>query len=102
MMRGRIQAEQFAVQHVREPGERVPVAEVPVVEGPFHATPRETGLDGRVLGDVIAVVIDDEGVAARRQIRQQGDEREQQADEARAIHGLIFMKFSGRRLEAKF
>ena len=57
MMRAGVQAEQLAVQHVRKPGQRMPVAGVPGREGPFDAGPGQAVLDHLIFGDVIVVVI---------------------------------------------
>ena len=57
MMRAGIQAEQFAVRHVRKPGERMPVARVAGGERPLDARPGQAVLDDGIFGDVIVVVI---------------------------------------------
>jgi len=53
---GGIQAEHAAVNHVREPGERMPVAGGHRGESPFHAGPRHAVLHDGLVGNVKAVV----------------------------------------------
>ena len=53
--------EQARVEHVRQPGERVPVARVEARERPAHPVRREPGLHVAVLGDVGLVVVQKEG-----------------------------------------
>jgi len=48
----RIQAVELAVQHVRHPGQRVPVDQVRLTEGPLDALFRKPRLDPLVLRDV--------------------------------------------------
>ena len=83
MMRAGIGAEQFAIQHVREPGERMPVRRVETRERPAEAVPRQAGQHGMIFGDVFLVVEIHEAVMHDRQINHQRGEREQQGDEAR-------------------
>jgi uncharacterized protein YdbL (DUF1318 family) len=65
-------------------------------KGPFDAGPRQAVLDDMILGDVIIVVKDAEAVIGRRQINQQRDEREQQANETRTGHQAFFVSHSAR------
>src|SRR5208283_3891944 len=78
-----VEAEEFAVRHVREPGEWMPVARVAGGEGPFDSRPRQSFLHGGIFRDVILIVVIHKTVVRRRQISQQRDECEQQANETR-------------------
>lgn len=49
-------AEELAVGHVGNPGERVPVGGVAEIEGPFETFPREAGADVGVEGDVVGII----------------------------------------------
>ena len=52
MMAARVQAEQPAVGHVRQPGERMPVADIDFRERPFDTVPGQPLLHHRILRDV--------------------------------------------------
>ena len=90
MVRAGVEAEEFAVHHVREPRQRMPIAGVAVGEdgreGPFDARPGQPFLHDGIFRDVIPIVVIDKTVARRRQIDQQRDEREQQTHETRTKH----------------
>jgi len=76
--RGSARAEQAHVDHVREPGERVPIAGVEGGEGPGHAVEREPARDVRIAGDVLLVVEAQERERAHRRVhpeRYGGDQR---------------------------
>ena len=57
-----IQAEELAVGHVRNPGERMPVAGVKGGERPAEVRPVQAVFDERIFGDVVGVVIVDKRV----------------------------------------
>ena len=65
MMAAGLQAIKLAVEHVREPGERVPVAGVVRSEGPGDSLAGQPPIDMRVFTDVFVVVEVDELVAGR-------------------------------------
>ena len=85
VMSGRFQAEQFAVESVGQPGERMPVRFVIGGECPFHRRPRETGLYLRIAGDVAIVVVVEESVAGYGAVRNQHKYSQQQAQEQGAL-----------------
>ena len=64
MVPPRPEPEQLGVEHVREPGQRVPVPGV-VAEGPAESFPGEAAGHLRVVEDVRVVVVPDEFVAER-------------------------------------
>ena len=66
MMAGRRQPEELSVEHVREPGERVPVGRVGCGERPGDTGPRKARPDVHVLGHVFGVVVVDEAVPKDR------------------------------------
>src|SRR5882724_2123936 len=65
MMAGWIEAVELRIHHVRNPGERMPVAGMDMAERPPDSIPTEPAIDPRVFEDVIAVVEIDEVVAER-------------------------------------
>ena len=105
-----VAAGHLAVRHVRQPGERMPVARVPRRERPFDAGPRQAVLNHGIFGDVIAVVIEREVVMRRRQINRQRAHHEQQHDETGSGHRLLVWDFcpetkrvfSAKKVVAKF
>ena len=74
-------AEELAIEHVREPGERVPIAGVASGEGPFDVFPFQAALNVRVGGDVIRIVVIDKVVAKSVEVNREGDKRKQQAEQ---------------------
>ena len=64
MMPAGVEAEHLAVGHVREPGERMPVARVKGRERPLDPGPRQAVLNERIFGDVIVVIVKRETVCA--------------------------------------
>ena len=95
MRPGGVQAENAAVNHVREPRQRMPVARGHRGERPFHARPRHTVLHDGLVGDVKAVVIDAKAEPRHRQIEREGGDGEQQSDTARQRHGILVSDFGG-------
>src|SRR2546430_8831737 len=73
MMAGGRQPEELRVEHVREPGERVPVGRVGC-ERPGDTGPREARPDVHVLGHVFGVVVVDEAVPKDRDEDDDGGE----------------------------
>ena len=53
-----VEAEELHVQHVREPGQGMPVGGVGGGEGPRDGLPAQPLLDVRVFGDIDLVVVD--------------------------------------------
>ena len=102
MVRAGVEAEEFAVRHVREPGERMPVARVTGGERPFDSRPRQSFLHDGIFRDVILIVVIHKTVARRRQISQQRDECEQQANETRTGHGFLLRDFFRRASAENF
>ena len=80
MMAGRAQAVELHIQHVGEPGQRVPVGRVAGGESPPEALECQPGLDMEVFRDVIGIVKGDEPAAENGPVGEQGDEAEQQAE----------------------
>ena len=81
-----VQSEQLAIQHVRKPRDRMPVAGVSGGESPLDAGPRQAVLDDAIIRDVILVVVNDKAIVRHRPVSQQRDEREQQSYGARTGH----------------
>lgn len=80
MMAGRIETIKLAVDHVRNPGERMPVAGMDMDEGPADAARRKAATDLRILEDVIAVIKVDEFVAQRLAKNEPGNRAEKNND----------------------
>jgi hypothetical protein len=62
MQRAGVGAEQLHVEHVREPGERVPIAQQAGGEGPARAVEGKAAAHDGVFADVARVVVLDEAV----------------------------------------
>ena len=66
----RSQTEQLAIEHVRHPGERMPVGNRHRCEGPSNVAPGQTLMNARILPDVSAVIIVNKFMLERLQVRQ--------------------------------
>lgn len=86
VMRAGLEAEQFAIRHVRNPGQRMPVACVAGCKSPAQSAPSQSILDDDIFGDVIIVIEDAEVITGHREINDQSDEQKQQRNEARPGH----------------
>jgi len=78
--------EQLAIQHVRHPGDRMPVGRVPGGESPSDAVPGKPVLHHRIICDVIVVIVQRESVMRHGQINRQHAQHEQQDDQAQTRH----------------
>ena len=78
--------EELHVEHVGEPGERVPVEGVQRGEGPGHPLPGEPGPHDRVLGHVLVVVEEQEREACHAGVQPEGEEEERRRDEPAGSH----------------
>ena len=76
-MAGRVQTVKLAVQHVRQPGQRMPVGRIGVGESPAYRRSGQTTLDLGVACDVAIVVEGEEVESDRGQIDRQVRENEQ-------------------------
>ena len=81
MMPAGIQAEKLAVNHVRQPARRMPVADVDAVERPDETVPRQPGLRDRIFVNVFGVVEVDEGIAGDRPVKRERAKRKREAGE---------------------
>ena len=99
MVPPRPQAVELAVEHVGEPGERMPVGGVRGGEGPGDAVGGQAARDMRVLVDVVAVVEVDEavpeGLAKDHRHRQQEKAANAQHDVSRGEKIAAFRRFPG-------
>src|SRR5205814_5901876 len=68
-----VEAEELAIEHVRQPGQRVPVGRLQGGEGPGHRLRVQTRLDVGVAEDVLVVVVVHEAVAVNGGVHDQGD-----------------------------
>ena len=83
VMASRLQPIELAVRHVRNPGQRMPVARHLRPQGPTHAFPGQTFRRDRVAGHVGNVVEVDKPQFEHRQVSSHCDERQQEADQYR-------------------
>ena len=67
MMSQRVQAKEFAIRHVGQPGQWMPVRCVNTCEGPSNVGQAQTFLNVAVCSDIEIVIIIDEFVVDRRQ-----------------------------------
>jgi uncharacterized protein YoaH (UPF0181 family) len=80
MMAAGLEAEQLAIEHVRERGERVPVARMRVGERPGNVTERKASAYGRVVSDINWIIEINEVVAKRLREDEPGNRNETNAD----------------------
>ena len=77
---GGIRAIKLAIQHVGQPGERVPIARIAGRKRPKNICAGQPGMDLNVVGDVFGVIIIVELEAEHGPIKGQRDEGQKQAD----------------------
>jgi hypothetical protein len=65
------QPEPLAVEHVRQGGEGLPIAQVMVLKGPDHTRPAQPAANSRVADDAVQVVVVEELELAHRPIHRQ-------------------------------
>jgi hypothetical protein len=80
MMPARVHPVQFAIEHVREPGQRMPVAGVTGAESPRHSARGPALRHHLVFGDVILIVVIDELVRFEGPINADRDSQENERD----------------------
>ena len=73
MMSARIQTIKLTVQHMGNPGQRMPVGGMEMGEGPDDSLDRQTARDLRILIDIVAVIKIDELVMNRLAKDQPGE-----------------------------
>ena len=84
----RLVAEELKVQHVGDPGQRMPVTGVAALECPGNVLPLQAALNVRVRSNVIRVVVVDVAMTSDRQEYRQRRHRKQEAENFRAHHPL--------------
>ena len=80
MVESAIEAEKLDVQHVRQPGQREPVAGERMPERPSHAFRRDPGAHMDVRRDVIRVVVVDETEVQRLPVDRKNGRHQQDGD----------------------
>ena len=80
MMASGSQAIELTIQHMGEPGHRVPIAGRRASEGPLHPGPGQSRLNVRVFRDIHLVIVSQEFVSERRREDHQGDQPEGHAN----------------------
>src|SRR5579864_8258840 len=78
---GVVQSENLAVQHERNPGQRMPVAGVSMRKGPEQIFERHSGLDMRIFCYVLLVIKVDEVTSRYAPIDGEGCDCESSADQ---------------------
>ena len=68
--------EDLAIEHMRKPGERMPIAGGSGGEGPDDVAPTQALLDERVIRDIDAVVEADEIVSDSLEVWKEGEKEE--------------------------
>jgi len=81
MVPPRAQTEELAVEHVRNPGQRMPVGGVTRSQSPAHALARQARLDVRVVEHVGRVIVVHKPIARRGPEDREHRQRQEQADQ---------------------
>ena len=108
-MAGGIEAEELAIERVRQPRQRMPVVFVERGEGPRNCPPAKARLDVRVLGNVGLIVVVDEGIMVDGIVDGDGCQDEQQGCEDELVaRGRLrsadvrrFFRFGQRRVSRR-
>ena len=94
MMPLRPQSVPLAVQHVRNPRQRMPVAGIKCSERPRHPGPRQSSSDMRISRHILLIVIDQKTVAQHPPIHRQRNQCQPGADRSRS-HDWDDLRFPG-------
>ena len=78
-----VQTEKLNVDHMRQPGERVPVVDVGGGKGPDKAVQGQPPPDDRIIGDIVVVIEADEAVIDHPAVDDQRQNRDNGADQKR-------------------
>ena len=89
VMSSRVEPEPLNIEHVGEPGQRMPVAVFERAEGPPDSLQAQAVADDRILYDVLVVIISNEFETAYLPVDRRGDDDEGQSDQ----DGLIPCSF---------
>ena len=76
-----IKAEELAIRHVRQPGQRVPIARITDVESPAAGFEGQPRVDVGIADDVLVVIIIDKIAMEGRPIQGQRKQQQREADE---------------------
>src|ERR1700691_2838521 len=87
MMPGGVQSQKFAVERVREPGQRMPVRLLVCGESPLHSRPGQAGPYVRVVDDIGVVIIAEKAVTSYRVVASQHGNGQQQTQQQSARVG---------------
>ena len=86
MMAAGIECEQLAIEHVREPGQRMPISGMRGRECPAEARQGQALAHHQVIGDVFGVVIIDETAVKDWPIGANGSHRQKADDQERVVY----------------
>src|SRR5665213_535331 len=91
MMAARPGTVDLAIQHMRQPGQRMPVARMKT-ERPDESPPSQPRLHQRVVRHILLVIVFDKTVVKHRQVKQQSDQSQGQTDQSPKLRivGLHF------------
>src|ERR1051325_1053702 len=87
MMTGRVDAEKLAIEHVRQPGQRMPVAGVGGAESGTNRVPMQPAQDHRVFGHIVRIIIIDEAVLKHGPIGGKGECAQEEAGQEGGASG---------------
>src|SRR3569833_2390412 len=74
-----------AIQHVRNPRQRMPIAGVHRPDRPVYATPGKTLQYRWILSDILVIIREDKIVMAGRPVKQQRPNRQKRTDVKRRL-----------------
>jgi hypothetical protein len=100
MMRAGISPEQFTIQHVRKPGQWVPIGGVTRGQGPLKSAESQALLDNVILRDVEMIVILNKFMIVNRPInkRRQADQRQSNQNQCASVFLRTFQFQSGKEI----
>src|ERR1035437_2096359 len=94
MMAAGVQAEPFVIQHVRQPGDRMPVARLRGRKCPADAFEGYSGLDVCVVNNVTVlavIIIEDKTKVTCGPKGSQGNDDQRQTDWPLTTHGVLLL-----------
>ena len=91
-----VQPEHLAIEHVRNHRQRIPLAHRAAGQRPLQSVGRQAVIDVRVVSDIQAVVVFEEGVPQRLAVDRRDDEQQKRADGPNRTLVLGWGAISGR------
>jgi hypothetical protein len=81
----RLHAIELAVQHKREPGQRMPIAKISSFAGPSDTLPGQARSNMRTVEEIMLIIQADEFVRCDRPVAESGYYREESTNARRAL-----------------